>query len=179
MVQRYAILGEDAPSGVAIRYIVSSPSSYCYFSDTRLHAGTKECATTYNNWKYGFGAYNDSYGASLLATDTTQQQVISRYFARDVRYLLGTKDDAEPTDVSCEAMMQGATRLERGLTWWEYITKEFGGQGTWINKTQTVGVVKGVGHNAQGIFSSEEGLAAILNPPRAQLPQTHWFSEKL
>ena len=102
----------------------------------------------------------------LLATDTTQQ-VISRYFARDVRYLLGTKDDTEPTDVSCEAMMQGATRLEHSLTWWEYITKKFGGQGMWVNKTLTVGVVNGVGYDAKGVFSSEEGLAAILDPPRA------------
>lgn len=168
VVQRYAILGKDAPSGVAIRYIVSSPSSYCYFSATRLHTGTQECTATYNNWKYGFGRYNNSYGASLLATNTTQQQVISRYFTRDVRYLLGTNDDAEPADVSCEAMMQGTTRLERGLTWWKYITKEFGGQSTtWINKTQTMGVVNGVGHNAQGVFSSKEGLAAILNSPGA------------
>ena len=185
MVQRYAILGKDAPGGVEIRYIVSSPSSYCYLSDIRLHTGTKECKATYNNWKYGFGRYNNSYGASLLATNTTQQQVVSRYFTRNVRYLLGTIDDAEPADVSCEAMMQGTTRLERGLTWWKYITKEFGGQGAWINKTQTVGVVNGVGHNAQGIFSSKEGLAAILDSPRAQvpvsscqLPQTHQFCDQ-
>jgi hypothetical protein len=131
-----------------------------------MHNSTQKCNATFNNWKYGFGGYNNTYGASLLATETSRQQVISRYFARDIRYLLGTDDDTEPADVSCEAVMQGSTRLERGLTWWKYITKEFGGRGDWISKTQTVGIVSGVGHNAQGMFSSEEGLAAILNLPR-------------
>jgi len=193
VVQRYAVLGKDAPSGVALRYIISSPSSYCYFSDTRLHTGTRKCNATYNNWKYGFGRYSNSYGASLLATNTTQQVVISRYFARDIRYLLGTIDDAEPADVSCEAMLQGTTRLDRGLTWWKYITKEFGGRGAWVNTTQILGVVNGVGHNAKGIYSSEEGVAAILNPPGTQFlvsslkptasaispsgPQLHWLDQ--
>jgi hypothetical protein len=90
-VQRYIILGNDAPSGVTLRYAIGSAGSYAYFSPDRLKQVPDSC-TAFNDWKYGLKNYQFTYHANLLATQDSRIQMRKRYLTREIRYLYGTDD---------------------------------------------------------------------------------------
>ena len=51
-VQRYALIGGDAPSGVKdFRYVVANPGSYAYLNTVRPLPNAT--CKTFNNWKFG------------------------------------------------------------------------------------------------------------------------------
>lgn len=158
-VQRYVILANPPPKGIKVRYIIANPGSYAYFSPLRLAGNSADCASTFNNWKFGLEKYPHTYNADLLSTPGARNSTITRYFEREVRYLYGTADLGAP-DQDCEAKAQGAGHLERGKLWWKYISENFAGP--WINTTQQVAFVKGVGHDATNMFKSAEGCKAMF-----------------
>ena len=142
-----------------LRYVIANPGSYAYLSPNRLKPVPDSCST-FNDWKYGLNNYQSTYNADLLSTEDSRIQTQDRYLTREIRYLYGTADlDAE--DQGCEAKVQGAGHLERGELFWEYLTETF--PGPWINTTQKVGFVEGVGHDDAGMWESEEGQDGLFS----------------
>ncbi len=169
VVQRYAVVARgDAPlaaRGIALRYVVANPSSYVYFDAMRPSASGEFAALdaaacpSFNRWKYGLGelpAYASGEGRSVCA-----ETFESRYVERNVTVLLGGAD-CDPRhpalDRSCAARAQGAHRLERGLAYARYMALRHP-EGLSTHRTL---VIDGVGHDAQGIFASARGLAALF-----------------
>src|SRR5262249_56900341 len=102
VVQRYAVVGHGETAldaaGIRVRYVVSDPSSYLYFSAGRpVH--DPSCARE-NAWKYGFGADVPPYVAGHVS------DLEARYVKLDVVYLLVlTGNDPHNTSLhnSCAA----------------------------------------------------------------------------
>lgn len=169
VVQRYAVVTRgEAPlvaRGIALRYVVANPSSYVYFDAMRPTASGDFAAfdatacPSFNRWKYGLEdlpAYASS-GEGAGFADALE----SRYARRDVTVLLGGAD-CDPRhpalDRSCAAQSQGEHRLERGLAYARYMASRHP-EGTAKHRTF---VIDGVGHNAEGVFASVHGLAALF-----------------
>jgi hypothetical protein len=53
LVQRYALMGADAPKGIAMRYLVANPSSFAYLTEDRPVPNKKGCKG-FNDWKFGY-----------------------------------------------------------------------------------------------------------------------------
>ncbi len=143
--------------GIRIHFIVNNPSSYLYLDDKRRVSGTStyEVPTTsctqYNEYKYGLEDL-PSYLREIGVSKITEQ-----FSKRTVTYLVGARDNnpnSSSLDTSCEAMLQGNHRLERGIFYYDYL-KDF--YGTVIENTQTMETVPDVGHNSEGMFQSELG----------------------
>ena len=158
--QRYAILSDDPPQGVSLRYIVANAGTYAYFSPERFKPVQDGCKTTFNNWEYGLDNYPFTYHADVLSTDDSRVQMRTRYFTREIYYLYGTVD-FDAVDKGCQALAQGVHRFERGQLFWKHITETY--PGPWIDNIQKVGYVEGVAHDAPAMWKSKEGQAALFS----------------
>ena len=169
LVQRYVAVGkgEDAigRGGVALRFVVGSPSSFAYFGDARpdpdgMIAGFAGAATCpqYNNWKYGFAGDLPPYVAAAVAPGIPV--IEHRYAAREVAYLVGGADD-NPNhkflDKSCSGEAQGPTRLARSEYFYALMRQRDGAA-----LHQTLSVVPGAAHNAAKVLGSPCGRAALF-----------------
>jgi hypothetical protein len=169
LVQRYVAVGkgEDAigRGGVALRFVVGSPSSFVYFGDARpgpdgtiaAFAGAAACPQ-YNNWKYGFAGNLPPYVTAALAPGVPA--IERRYAARDVTYLVGGADD-NPNhkflDKSCGGEAQGPTRLARSQNFYAVMRRRDAAA-----LRQTLHVVPGAAHNATRVLGSLCGRAALF-----------------
>ncbi|RZO02762.1 hypothetical protein EKG40_25985 [Pseudomonas moorei] len=169
LMQRYAVVNNlDAGlkvSGISIRYVVASPSSYLYFDDNRIQDGAFSPVTTvicpsYSRYRYGL----EGAPTYLQAQHLSDQQVFARYAARNVTYLVGEKDNnpnSRVMDSSCGANFQGRTRVERQLV---YVAYEHFLANKWqtpINHPQHS--ISGQGHSAPQLFRDEK-VARIIFP---------------
>lgn len=171
VVQRYAVVARNEARfdarGIALRYVVANPSSYVYFDTMRpVRSGgfaefDRASCPSFNRWKYGLEdlpAYASDSGGAAAASAAALE---ARYAQRDVTVLLGGAD-CDPQhpalDRSCAAQAQGEHRLGRGLAYARYTAARYP-QGLATHRTL---VVDGVGHDAKGIFSSPQGLAALF-----------------
>ncbi|MGS0896629.1 alpha/beta hydrolase [Burkholderia stagnalis] len=168
VAQRYAVLARSEAAltqrGVALRYVIANPSSYVYFDTLRPDADggfspfkAAACAG-FNDWKYGLDAL-PAYAAGQPAA--AEPGAFERaYLKRDVIILLGERD-CDPRhpalDRSCAAMAQGAHRLERGLAYTRYIASR--GAAECTHETHTI---PGAGHDADAVFGSPAGVAALF-----------------
>ncbi|SDR19968.1 hypothetical protein SAMN05443245_3494 [Paraburkholderia fungorum] len=169
VVHRYAVVAREQASlaarGVGLRYVVANPSSYVYFDAMRPTASGEFAAfdaarcPSFNRWKYGLEdlpAYTRGEDGAASADGLE-----ARYARSDVTVLLGGAD-CDPQhpalDRSCAAMTQGTNRLERGLAYARYMALRHP-QGLATHRTF---VIDGVGHDANGMFASEQGLAAVF-----------------
>lgn len=136
--QRYAAVGQRTVDA----YAVMNPSSYVYLDQWRP-ASTKNCAQSYDRWKYGL-AKRSGYVAAL-----TNQQVIARYTSRSVTVFNGGDDVAADSDldVSCPANAQGKRRLDRGKAYSDYIRAHFPAA------HHSYLVVPRVGHDSGAMFA--------------------------
>jgi hypothetical protein len=168
LVQRYVAVGkgEDAVGrGIALRFVVGSPSSFAYFGDARPgpdgatagFAGAAACPQ-YTNWKYGFAGNLPPYVAAALAPGVPA--IERRYAARDVAYLVGGADD-NPNhrflDKSCGAEAQGPTRLARSQNFYSIMRQRDGAA-----LHQTLTIVPGAAHNAVKVLGSPCGRGALF-----------------
>lgn len=158
-IQRYAILSDDPPKGVTLRYVIANPGSFAYFSPERLKPVPANC-TTFNDWKYGLENYDHRYHADLFSTDASRVQMRVRYLTREFHYLLGTAD-LDAIDQRCEAKIQGAGHFERGQLFWKYLTETY--PGPWIDSIQKLQLVEGVAHDATAMWKSKEGQCALFS----------------
>ena len=166
LMQRYAVLNNVAEtlqkSGVAVRYIISSPSSYVYLDANRPEGdGFAPAADLlcpgYDNYRYGIENMI-AYGQGLNG-----EQLFRRYAARDVTYLVGAKDN-NPNhrylDKSCGARLQGANRVERHRNYLNY--EQFLSKKWQIPVKREEAEVPGAGHEAPGVFESDTTVREIF-----------------
>jgi pimeloyl-ACP methyl ester carboxylesterase len=162
VAQRYAILAPNPPAGIAIRYVVANPSSYAYFVAARPRPVDATACPRFNTWKYGMlNLPPYAAGASPAALEP-------RYAARDVIQLLGTADTNPhhpALDVTCMGEAQGPYRLARGLAYAHMLRARQGDA-----DHQRVFLVQGVGHDANRMFNSACGLAALFDKPGVDKP---------
>jgi hypothetical protein len=118
-VNRYAAVGRGpdalAGRGLAVRFIISNPSTYLYF-DRERPVAVRE-GVDVNRWRYGFDEAPRYVG-------TGPRQSLARYLARDVTIVLGALDTDQASrllEVSPPAMAQGANRLDRGLRYHQHV----------------------------------------------------------
>jgi len=146
--------------GLAVTYVVANPSSYAYPDSVRpvavngrteFYAPEEHACAGYNQWPYGIddrSGYTGETSAAVL-----KKQLVSR----PTTYLLGNRDvlPVDAFDSSCAAMVQGATRLERGRAFAEYVNTRLGGR-------HRVTVVPQCGHDARCMFTAREALALLF-----------------
>jgi hypothetical protein len=88
----------------------------------------------------------------------------SRYFGRRVIYLLGGNDidpNHSALDKSCAGEAQGAFRLERGNNYFAHLQRRAKAQNLTLRHSRVE--VPGVGHEAERMFSSVCGKAALFD----------------
>ncbi|PWN51241.1 hypothetical protein IE53DRAFT_374193 [Violaceomyces palustris] len=186
LLNRYAIVGKDAPEGspVTIRWISGDPSSSPYFTEQRplndTSVADKKTCPLYNTWRYGF----DNFTGTQQGLKTPQEY-FGQASKRDVRYIVGYQDTSSDGDQECMAKLQGGVaRRDRNLSWWRYIntlarTNEdltgfpgsFQGQealpdwsglsGGTLNHKLTV--VRDADHDAAEVFGSDEGRSVLFD----------------
>jgi hypothetical protein len=172
IVQRYAVVGKAeralAARGVRVRYVIANPSSYVYFTpqrpgpDGRLLPFAAAACPNYDHWKYGFAAGAPPY------VDADAAIYEARYAARDVVYLLGTKD-TDPNhpalDKSCMGEAEGPYRYVRGHWYFAALQARLGAR-----LLHQIHDVADVGHNAVAMFTSPCGLAALFDIEGCRAP---------
>lgn len=165
--------------GVAVRYVVSNPSSYAYPDPVRPtpaavpaniaaappgyqppptkallpfaeYPDARNC-TSYDDWPYGV---KKREGYSARRTDDELKKQLA---SRPATYLLGELDilPLYGFDSSCPAMAQGATRLARGLAYAKYVKENYEA------KHETV-IVPACGHSARCMFTAEAALPVLF-----------------
>ena len=169
VVQRYAVAARNtgtlaatlARDGVALRYVVSSPSSYAYFDAQRPADNGRPfdpaACPGFDDWKYGM-----QKRPPYLA-DRTPAQLEAAYVARRVDYLVGGNDDnpqQKALDQSCPAEAQGPQRVARAHAYFDYLRARHP-QGL----DQQLHVVPGVGHDGARMLGSACALHAIYDVP--------------
>ncbi len=181
-VQRYAVVGRadevlttaglqpfadgaDVTVGkgavMRVRYVVANPSSYVYFDATRPKP-VEKCAE-YNHWLYGMAD-----PVSYVAGDSKAME--QRYLTRRVIYMGGGRDvdpNHSALDKSCMAETQGVNRLERSLNYFSHVQKHAKLQGVTLRHTRVE--VPGVAHDADRMFNSVCGMAALFDTPGCEL----------
>jgi hypothetical protein len=168
-VNRYAAGGGAEkvfdPLGVPVRYIIANPSSYLYFDAQRRVPGTisqfslpdSSACPEYNKYKYGLEELN-SYMAAVGTPE-----ILNRYPHKEIAYLQGGEDndpEAYLLDRTCEAMLQGEQRQQRGLIYYNYLQYLFGDL---VQKNQAIEIIPGVGHSFKHMFTSIIGLKYIFD----------------
>ncbi len=158
-VQRYAVAGHGAKllaeRDVALRYVVANPSSYVWFGAQRPMPVDSAKCPDFDRWKYGIEAAPAYAGATA--------DLEARYIARDVVYLLGQADTGTGDDVldqGCAAMAQGPTRYARGMNYLFSLELRHPN----LVRHRIINIWD-VGHDADRVFGSACGLAALFDWP--------------
>jgi hypothetical protein len=165
VVQRYAVAARDtgvlARDGIALRYVVSSPSSYAYFDAERPADDGKpfDPATCpgFDDWKYGM------HRRPPYLADRTPAQLEAAYVARRVDYLVGGNDDnpqQKALDQSCPAEAQGPQRVARAEAYFAYLRARHP-----HGLNQQLHIVRGVGHDGARMLTSVCSLHAMYGVP--------------
>ncbi len=162
-VQRYAIGQPENPAlaHLAMVYVVANPSSYLYL-DARRPDPAKPGAFAVpppsncrsNHFKYGFERPNAYFKPQKV------EEMVARYRARQVIYLLGERDDnpnADGLSRTCAAMTQGANRSARGKNFMAYLDAFHAPH---AHRLVTVPLV---GHSSRGMFQSPRGLKVLFD----------------
>lgn len=175
-MNRYAMTSpfEDRvarPRGVHVRYVVGQPSTHTYLTPERVDPTDRtrrsfrvpppdEIAACPGYDQYGTGLQGLEAWGYLAAVGAEGMR--ERYGRRDVIYLHGIEDsDPEDSQLArgCGAMMQGAHRLERGITYYNHIHHVYGAG----NHSHRIAFVARVGHDHAGMWASEQGLLHIFD----------------
>lgn len=172
MIARYAAFNtvhEKLRKDLAVEYVLANAGTYMYFSPERpagaaAFAPLRDGAACpgFDSYKYGAAAFpahfSYPHGLAPLA-------YFKRLSARKATYLQGTKDTAPSgapggPDAGCEAVLSGATRLDRGLTNARYLRHLARAEGLALNSVFYR--VEGVGHDEGRSWASACGSAALF-----------------
>ncbi|WP_322093817.1 alpha/beta hydrolase [Paraburkholderia bannensis] len=159
VLQRYAEVS-DAPdelaqSGIDVRFVVASPSSYAYFDAQRPVAFDAANCPRFDDWKYGMQA------RPAFLREHSPEQLEARYAQRHVLYLVGGNDHdpaSASLDKSCAAMAQGPQRLARAEGYFGYMQRR---HPSGLN--QQFHVVPGVGHDEARMLTSHCALNMMFD----------------
>jgi hypothetical protein len=172
VMQRYAVVGRGESAltaeGIHVRYVVSNPSSYVYFSADRPDGkggfapfDASSCKK-FNRWKYGIIDPPPYVGSTSFA------DIEATYAHRDVTYLLGGAD-TDPNhpvlDKTCSGEAEGPYRLARGTSYLHYMQMRHPD-----GLTQKAWEVPGVGHDGDKMFNSKCGLTALFDIGKCTTP---------
>jgi hypothetical protein len=154
-VNRYAAVGRGpdrlAARGVAVRFVLSNPSTYLYFTADQSAAvgGRGRGDGGEYRWRYGFD------GAPAYVEGDAREN-LRRYLGRDVTIVLG-RDDSDGASLLLEthaaAMAQGANRYDRGIRYHAYITRLAREEG--LEPRHQLIECDGVGHAAADVMAAE------------------------
>lgn len=152
-VNRFAASTSRQP----IRFVVTNPSSYLYFTRERpgAPADLAHGCPTWNNYRYGTDNLNP-YMAAI-----GKEKLQSNYLSHHVTYLLGTADkdvQSGSMDKRCEANAQGPQRLARGRGYHDHILS----LGADPEKHPLAYVERG-NHNPLRMFNSRAGRIALFH----------------
>lgn len=166
LTQRYAIgtqIEKEISKDIHIRYVVANPGSYAYLTPVRARLDSngayvpgsfyvpQDQKCDFNGYKYGLNNLNP------YMNQLPYNEKISRYIEKDIIYLIGSEDKlVEDFDLSCQALYQGPHRYLRTVNFKATLDYVFPG-----NKHQ-LSVVPGIGHTQWGMYTSENGVKAIL-----------------
>ena len=151
-----------------VRYVVANPSSYVYFDSTRPKPVEK--CVEFDHWRYGLidpvpYVRGDNIGMER------------RYLTRRVIYLSGG-NDSDPNhaalDKTCMAEAQGLNRQERSTNYFAHVQKRAKFQGVSLRHTRVE--VPGVAHDADRMFNSVCGVAALFDAPGCELKMGESFA---
>jgi hypothetical protein len=152
--QRYAAFaGVDAS---LMKFVPANPSSYVYLDGTRWDdtgwITPSDGCTGYNDYKYGLD------GLYAYAADRGPDFARAHLPARWVEVLAGTLDitPEHGFDDSCEGFWEGPTRYDRAHIYFDYMNA--------FHAPQQLSVtdVPGADHDADLMFGSEQGVAALF-----------------
>ncbi|WLS77117.1 hypothetical protein Q3V30_11500 [Erwinia pyri] len=140
------------PADIAVRYVVADPGSWLYF-DNRPESG---CASA-NEWKYG----TDRLPVWLA---TSRAAARESYRKANIAYLEGADDRGKGAgsywrilDKSCAAMLQGSSRLDRGINYARYDR-----QVLQPATPHRLSIVAGCKHNVRCVFPSVAGRQVLF-----------------
>jgi hypothetical protein len=171
VVNRYAISNVVEPTlkstyGISVQYIVFNPSSYLYLDDRRWDAKTEafnvpthdslKAAPRYNQFKYGLNGVNQYFQR------TPNEKILEDFPNRSVIYAIGELDNDpahQDLDTDPSAMLQGDTRLTRGVRYFKHLNDLFGDK---ILSTQRVVILPGVAHSSAGCFMGAAGCNMLF-----------------
>ncbi|MFJ4344335.1 alpha/beta fold hydrolase [Pseudomonas sp. NPDC089401] len=172
LMQRYALLGEGDKglSGIRVRYVISSPSSYLYIDDNRLQDGAFKPVVAgrcpgYNQYRYGLEQAPDYFVRQGLDA----QQLFRRYATRDVTYMVGALDnnpESRVMDRSCGAALQGVTRVARQLNYLRY--EAFLARQWQVPVQHRQFVARTVGHDEARLFATKSVARHLFHSSDAQ-----------
>lgn len=156
-------------AGVAVRYVVASPSSYLYFCENRLvsrdPARFGPISETPHADCDGFHSYRlGTRGLNEYMAAAGPENLAANYAARVVDYVCGGDDDERASRdlaTGCGAMLQGAHRLDRMFVYRDYLAFRFGGD---AQARHQVHVVPGVAHGSPPLFGNATGRKLLLAP---------------
>jgi hypothetical protein len=150
-VNRYAAVGRGpeqlAERGIAVRFVISNPSTYLYFTPDR--PGGVAGGAGVNRWRYGFD------GAPAYVEGDAREN-LRRYLARDVTIVLGREDSdgvALLLETGAAAMAQGANRYERGISYHAHVSELAREEG--LKARHQLIELEGVGHAAADVMAAE------------------------
>ncbi|MDJ0724855.1 MAG: hypothetical protein QNJ38_07065 [Prochloraceae cyanobacterium] len=164
-VNRYAAGSPIKLNQIKMTYVVLNPSSYLYLDNKRAIEGSlnkfeilapsvQHNCPNYNKYKYGL---SNPYH---YLKQTAPENIIKQYARRDVIYLLGSQDNNPNSPYlakSCQAMLQGRNRLERGIIFYNYLADFYGYQ------PHKQIIISGVGHNSQKMFNSDAAKSILFS----------------
>jgi hypothetical protein len=168
LMQRYAVVNDMdgflQQAGLAMRYVISSPSSYVYFDANRPDGDhfvvpSGMGCPGYNHYRYGI----DNPPDYLKRQGLSGRQLFQRYAARNIIYMVGARDDNAHhrfLDKSCGAGMQGVARVERQLNFVRY--ERFLSEKWKIPVKHSQFQVSGAAHEAGRLFRSEDTARKIF-----------------
>lgn len=144
---------------ISSKFIIANSGSYLYLDNKRRVNGTIDqfappitFCSGYNDWRYGLAnlfTYPASFG---------EDSIKNTLGTREVVYLLGANDNnpqASGLDVSCQAILQGNHRLERGSIYFNYVNFFYG---IGVTNLHSLDTVSNVGHDNFLMYTSDIGL---------------------
>lgn len=155
MVQHYIAYAAAPPTGLQVRYVVSSPSSWLYFDPQRPYpiAGCQYV----NEWRYG-----TEDPPKWITRSPAEAR--AQYAAADIHYMVGALDqDAGPgtfygiLDKSCPALSQGPYRRQRAEAYVRYDNQVLA-----PGLKRELSVVPGCAHDVTCVFTAPAARAALL-----------------
>ncbi len=164
-VDRYAVFNHAdrriMALGIDISYVIANPSSYLYFTPDRPDGTSfapysRLTCPDYDHYRYGME------DLVPYAQDVTGAEAFAAFKGRHVTFLFGS-EDTDPNqrvlDKKCGAEAEGATRYERGHSFWRYEH--------WLNHgsaglTHQAFDVIGVGHDQARMLGSECGSVLLF-----------------
>lgn len=175
-VSRFSAINTNSPK--AMRYVVANAANQAYFNRARPNSVDSSCSAAYN-WPYQWtGSFNSYVGARFSSATA----IFNQWSQRNVIHLTGDLDTDTSGTQTCQSTAQGGSaRRNRNYAMWAYINILAGtstdvskysgyqqllssgaskiGNGSLSHKACTV---SGVGHDANAMFQSACGRAAIL-----------------